>query len=167
VKAVLRREGFGESFDGAPPTEIVRETPGCGAQERSREPSTKAARLRIHILDVEAVIDVFTRLAMIGMSKEQRAFGTCEHRVAERGFQMHADTSCRLSQRQPVDDGAGIIQPFLALAQMCQGRTGGRVEPTVARLAHIALHAGGNAPLGKSFCAAAPASRCLGKLGFQ
>ena len=44
----------------------------------------------------------------------------------KRCFEMDADALCCLSQAQPVDDGAGILEPLLTLLQVRQRRAGER-----------------------------------------
>ena len=86
---------FGETFDGAAPAQIARQMPGGDAPEEP-QPSFKAAGIRVHILDVEAAIDVF--VAAGDDRNVQNILCMCERCV---GIAAVADEDCVHSSRHP------------------------------------------------------------------
>src|SRR5205814_7852334 len=102
-------------------------------------------------------------------SRRLRAFGGRQEPMppTKRCLEMYADALCCLSQAQPVDDGAGILEPLLTLLQVRQRRAGESVEGAFAAFAHVALHARRHAPLAERLRAAMAARRRLGELGLN
>ena len=94
MKAALWREGFGEAFNGSAPTQIARQMPRRDAPE-GPQPSFKAAGIGVHILDVEAAMDMF---AMAGDDRNlQNILCMCEGGV---GLATVADEDCVLRDQR-------------------------------------------------------------------